>query len=356
MKPEWKTFLTDNGAEFSLDNENQVASFGNPVRENRVTVTGDTLCDLSHLGLIQVYGDDARAFLQSQTSNDIHQVGESQSQLSAYCNPKGRMLASFRVFQRSDTFYLVLPRELLEDTMKRLRMFVMMSKVTLEDADDTLVRFGFSGPTATRELEVALGAKAPVHPDRVTEHKGVTMIRAAGEIPRFELYGELDSLTELWSNLNVRAAPVGASSWRLLDILAGIPTVYRETKEALIPQMVNLEVVGGVSFKKGCYPGQEIVARMHYLGKPKRRMFRLQFDSSTAPLPGTPIFSSTDSTGQPIGSIVSSAPFPEGGYTSLAVVALKHVEQGADIYLESNTGPVAVLHPPPYEFPDNKKQ
>ena len=356
MKPEWKTFLTDNGAEFSSDNENQVKSFGNPVRENRVTVSGDTLCDLSHLGLIQVYGDDARAFLQGQTSNDVNQVNDNHSQLSAYCNPKGRMLASFRIFQRSETFYLVLPRELLEDTMKRLRMFVMMSKVTLEDADDTLVRFGFSGPTASDELESALGGKPPGNPNEVTQQGGITLIRAAGDIPRFELYGELDAMSSLWDKLNVRAAPVGASSWRLLDILAGIPTLYLATREAFIPQMVNLEVIDGVSFQKGCYPGQEIVARTHYLGKPKRRMFRLQFNSSIAPEPGAALFSSTDPTGQPIGTIVSSAPHPEGGYSALAVVTLKYAEQGADIHLESVDGPTATLHTPPYAFPANKSQ
>ncbi|MEJ2059640.1 MAG: folate-binding protein YgfZ [Gammaproteobacteria bacterium] len=344
MKPEWKTFLADAGAEFEDDH---VANFGNPEREKRVTTTGTVICDLSHHGLIAAYGDEAQAFLQGQFSNDVHQVGDTHSQLSSYCSPKGRMLALFRLFMLDGTYYLRLPRETLETTLKRLRMYVLMSKVTLEDASDALVRIGVSGPDAETELSAVVGT-LPRTVDEVVSGKTYTVIRINGPHPRFEVYGQLEAMTRLWDALNVHGAPVGASSWALLDILAGVPTVHPQTSEAFVPQMANLELIGGVSFKKGCYPGQEIVARMQYLGKNKRRMYRVHIGAETRPAPGEEIYAKDQ--GEPVGKLVDAQAHPDGGYEGLAVLLISAAETGEPLRLGTK-GPAVELGTLPYDIP-----
>lgn len=347
MKPEWKEFLINAGAE--LD-EGRVLSFGNPEREKRMTTTGGILCDLSHFGLIAAYGEDAETFLQGQLSNDLRQVDTEHSRLSAYCSPKGRMLAVMRLFRRSDTYYLRMPRELIEATLKRLHMFVLMSKVTLEDADDALVRFGFSGPQAAEELGEALG-EVPEAPDALCFVKDYSVIRVPGPHPRFEIYGELEPMKKLWDTLNVRAAPVGASAWALLDILAGIPNVFKNTVEAFVPQMANMQLVDGVSFKKGCYPGQEIVARMQYLGKLKRRMYRLNVKGEAEP--GTEVYAEDDSPGQASGKIVDAQAHPDGGTEVLAVLQIDKAES-KPLHLASLDGPPMQMRELPYAFEAKK--
>lgn len=343
MKPEWKEFLQNAGAEFE---NGRIVSFGNPEREKRVATTGNILCDLSHYGLVSAYGGDATAFLQGQFSNDLKQVDATHSQISSYCSPKGRMLVNFRIFQRETTYYMRMPREMVESFLKRLGMFVLMSKVTLEDADDALVRFGVSGPEAEAELKDALGG-VPSDIDAVASFKGITVIRIPGPYPRFELYGELEPMQQAWQRLNVRAAPVGASPWALLDILGGIPTVYSQTSDAFVPQMANMQLIGGVSFKKGCYPGQEVVARMQYLGKLKRRMYRLHIAGNEAPLPGNEVFA----TGlpEPIGRLVDAQPHPDGGIAALAILQIENAESG-EIHIGGVEGPQATLAELPYSF------
>lgn len=352
MKPDWKEILIDSGAEFAPDNELEVASFGNIERERRATLGGTIICDLSHQGLIEAYGDDVVPFLQGQLTNDVAQVSVNHSQLAALCTPKGRALATFRLLQRGETIYLTVSEDLLEDILKRLRMYILRSNVTLEDGDSTLVRFGLSGHTAEEELKKALG-DYPREVDAAMLLKNISVIRTAGPMPRFEMYGELDNMKRLWEALNVRCAPVGAECWRLLDILAGIPQVTAATKEAFVPQMINLELINGVSFKKGCYTGQEVVARMHYLGAPSRRMYRVHFDTSEAPPAGTKLFSADD---QNIGTVVTSAIHPDGGTETLSVLLVKHVDSGAPVLLGSASGIAGEVSPPPYGFPPPKEK
>ncbi len=349
MKAEWKAFLTDAGAEFNPDNDDEVASFGNPEREKRFTLTGTVLCDLSHLGLIEAHGPDAETFLQGQLTNDVTRIGADSSHLGGYCNPKGRILALFRMFRIQDTYYLMMPEQMVEPTLKRLQMFVLMSKVTLGDAGCAMVRFGLSGQEAEAELKEALG-DAPAATDQVVHVDGVTAIRVHGEIPRFILLGELEPMKALWNRLNVRGAPAGAASWRLLDIVAGAPNVYPQTREAFVPQMVNLELLEGVSFQKGCYTGQEIIARTHYLGKLKRRLYRLHLDSDELPEPGTEVFSAENQTGQPVGTIVDSAPWPDGGVEALAVVMIQYADPEKPLNVGAIDGEAASLAPPPYSL------
>jgi len=345
MKPEWKDFLIDVGAEFS---NAAVDSFGNPEQERQIAHSGEILCDLSHYGLIAAYGEDAESFLQGQFTNDISRVDATHSQLSSFCSPKGRMLANFRVFKRDETWYLCLPYELLEATLGRLRMFVMRSKVTLEDADDALVRFGFSGPEAEQQLKAVTGS-VPEVTDTVIQHNNTTIIRVAGIEPRFEIVGLLNDMTQLWQTLDVDAAPVGANIWELLNIQAGIPVIVSQTAEAFVPQMANMELINGVDFKKGCYTGQEIVARMHYLGKLKRRMYRINIDTNQQPVAGDRLFAKESKGGSGTGTIVSAQQQADGSYDALAVIQITDAENQA-LRLHDANGPEVKILELPYNL------
>jgi tRNA-modifying protein YgfZ len=345
MKTEWKAFLRDAGAEFEDD---RVAHFGNPIREQRVTLTGLVFADLDYHGVIAVHGRDAGDFLQSQLSNDISKLDEHSTQLDAYCTPKGRILGLMRVFRQGDTWYLRLPADTLAAVIQRLRMFVMRAEVTLEDVSENFLRIGVSGAAAS---DVLVSAELPAEPDQVTHNGDLTILRVPGIASRFELFARsLDTARSLWDTLNVHGAPVGDSAWRLLEIQAGLPSIFAATAELFVPQMTNLQLVNGVSFKKGCYPGQEIVARMQYLGTLKRRMYLGRIASDQIASPGDSLFPAAGNE-QAIGRIVDAQPHPDGGQSALAVLQIASAEAG-DIHLGDAAGPVFELQPLPYSFPE----
>ncbi len=345
MKPDWKNFLDANGAIFN-DTGTLVLNFGNAQYERNAAAHGSILCDLSHLGLIAAQGADTQTFLQSQLTNDARDVNATHSQLSGYCSPKGRLLALFRIFQRDEVVYLQLPQELLEATLKRLRMFVMRAKVTLEDASGGLVRIGLAGTQAEQQLSAATG-RLPQAVNEVVGVNGMTVMRVPGVNPRFEISGELPSIQALWQQLAAQAVPAGASVWSLLDILAGVPEVFTASTDEFVPQMVNLTALGGVNFKKGCYPGQEIVARMQYLGTLKRRMYLAHAAVDSPPAARTPLFEAGGDGTQSIGAIVNAQTAPDGGCYVLGVVVIAAQERAA-IHLGSIGGPVLKFQPLPY--------
>ena len=345
MKTEWKAFLADAGAEFEDD---RVAHFGNPVREQRVTLSGLVFADLEYLGVIAVHGRDAGDFLQSQFSNDISKLDENSSQLNAYCTPKGRILGLMRVFRRGDTWYLRLPADSMEAVIQRLRMFVMRADVTLEDVSESFLRIGISGQAAADSLDKA---DIPAEPDQVTHNRELTILRVPGIPSRFEVFASsLDVARSLWDTLNVQGAPVGESAWRLLEIQAGLPSIFAATAELFVPQMTKLQLDNGVSFKKGCYPGQEIVARMQYLGTLKRRMYLGKIASDQIALPGDSLFPASGSE-QAVGRIVDAQPHPDGGQSALAVLQIASANAN-DACLGAATGPAFELQPLPYSFAD----
>ncbi len=316
MKPEWKKFLIDFGAEFE---NGSLVSFGNPERERRIPPQGAILCDLSHFGLISVTGEDATTFLQGQLTNDINQVSDSLSQLSAYCTPKGRALATFFITKRQGAYYLSLSRDLLEPILKRLRMYVLRSKVAIEDASASLVHFGYAAPDGDKQLIEILG-KAPVNAYDTVQVNNLTIMRQPASIPRFKILGELGEAKKLWERLNVNSACVGRSSWEYFNVTSGVPMVTLASSEAWVPQMMNMHLINGVSFTKGCFPGQEIVARLKYLGKSKRQMYRIGIPHCVkTPTVGTLIASDTDTEA---GVILNATLNPDGYVEALAVIKI----------------------------------
>ena len=342
MNAEWKSFLEAAGGR--CDSPDGV-TFGTPRAETRAAARGDVVCALPNLSLIAATGADALAFLNSQLTNDLRLIDHAHSQLSAYCTAKGRILALLRIFRRAEGYCLVMPAALEESTLKRLRMFVMRSKVTLESKDNELACIGCSGPTIGAALE-RLAGSVPGDVDGVQANGEATILRLAGPQPRFLVTAGIARAMELWNKLVVSATPAGSGAWSWLDIMAGTPTVLPATVEEFVPQHVNLELIGGVSFKKGCYPGQEIVARMQYLGKPKQRMQRLHLAADVPVAAGDKIYA-PDLPGQSAGVDVEAQPAPEGGTDLLAVVQLTSVAAG-ELHLHRADGPRAELRPLPY--------
>lgn len=337
MNDNWQQFLLSQGA--TSDEQGAVRFADAPL------LPDCALCTLSRQGLIRVSGPDTREFLQGQFSNDVTQVTPEQSQLSSFCSPKGRMLALFRVFQRDDDLYLMLPRERLAATLKRLSMFVLRAEVTLTDASDQLAVAGIAGDCAADLLPAAPGVG-----DATASTAELTVIRVGGDRPRFLVVGEASALQGWWQQAAARATPASADCWPLLDIRAGIPSVVETTVEAFVPQMANLQLINGVSFTKGCYTGQEVVARMQYLGTLKRRMYRVHIASDACPAPGTELFSPSSESGQGAGRVVDARPSPEGGCEALVVSQISAMEEARDLRLGSADGPALSIAPLPYDF------
>lgn len=350
MREDWKAFLQDVGAEFDDQVPYRVRDYGAPQDELHLVRNGLVIADLSHNALIGVHDAEAATFLQGQFTNDIQQVSETHSQRSAWCNAKGRVLATTRILQRGESYYLQLPLELAESTIKRLRMFVLRAKVTVADESSSWIQFGLAGNHADELLANVVG-EIPGEVDACVTHPNYSIVRLAGERPRFLILCSPEHAQKLWTQLQVQARPVGAFAWRLLKIRAGVPQVRAETQEAFVPQMLNLEVLNGVSFTKGCYPGQEVVARMQYLGTLKRRMFPILFKTDSTVLPGMDLHSPGSKSAQGTGKIVDAQRNGDGEWEGLAVMETATAERG-DVFLdEAQTIPVKV-GTLPYTLPD----
>ncbi len=342
MIPAWLTFLTAQGAQTDAQG---ALHFGSVAEEGVAANRGLVLADLSHFGLIAFNGEDTLAFLQGQITNDLRDQGLHQAVFAGYCNAKGRLQANFLVLRQADDYLLLLPDSLRETLQKRLSMFILRSKTRARDASAEWVRLGLSGPGARALLTRAWG-NAPTAGLGVLQHSDGLAIGLAEE--RFDLLVRPEAAPTLWHTLCAEARPIGHTAWDALLVNAGIPTLLPATFEAFTPQMVNMEVLHGVSFNKGCYPGQEVVARTQYLGKVKRRMFLAHVDSVAAP--GTHLFSSAVPD-QGCGTIVNVAPTAAGGYDCLAVVRLDAWESG-NIHLGDRQGPLLSARPQPYTLPE----
>lgn len=344
MNPKWQEFMVERGAAVG---PGDLVRLADQSTLQGTAGSGCVLFDLSHLGLIAVRGDDAESFLQGQLTNDIRELSAAHSQLTSHCSPKGRMLAIFRVMRLNDAIYLQLPLERLADSLKRLRLFVLRAQVTLEDASDDLVRIGIAGERAPGELE-ALGLRLPALEGDMAQSDGIGVLRLPGRTPRFELIGAVGSLMATWERLAARAAPGSADAWALDDIRAGLPTVYAETVDAFVPQMTNMQLIDGLSFTKGCYIGQEVVARMQYLGKLKRRMYVAEVETDAPPRVGDELHAPASTSEQASGRILDARPLGDGRYALLAVVEIEAAQSG-EVRL-GEKGPALRLEPPPYGF------
>nr|WP_314525010.1 folate-binding protein YgfZ [uncultured Pseudomonas sp.] len=298
-------------------------------------------CTLSHEGVLAVRGVDASKFLQGQLTCNLNYLSDTQASLGARCTQKGRMQSSFRILLEGDGVLMAMASELLEPQLADLKKYAVFSKSKLTDESAAWVRFGLEHGDAALS---ALGLDLPADTDSVARHGTIIAIRVSPD--RAELWVPADQADAVKNQLGSLLAESELNQWLLGQIRAGIGQVMAGTRELFIPQMLNLQAVGGVSFKKGCYTGQEIVARMQYLGKLKRRLYRLQLSASELPEPGAPLFS--PSHGSSIGEVVIAA--QAGQNIELLAVLQAEAAEGGEIHLGSLEGPALTLLDLPYEL------
>lgn len=310
---DWQAFLGAAGAR--IDNQ-QLGDFGDLPGELRAARDATVLVPLTHLALIACTGDDAGDFLHNQLTSDVRHLADGAAQPAAWCTAKGRMLASCFLLRSGNTYTLRLAADLAPAIAKRLRIYVLRSKVKVEEsaAGAERILLGLAGAQSEAALTAA-GLPIPAADLALASFATGWVLRLAAD--RYEIGVDVAAAPAVWQSLASVARPAGSPVWRWLDIRSGWPLVTAATSEEFVPQMADFDQIGGVSFKKGCYPGQEVIARTHYLGKIKRHLFRLH--AATSLVAGEALWS-LDSPDSACGMIVDGTPSPEGGFDALAVV------------------------------------
>lgn len=286
---------------------------------------------LNNFSLLRFSGPDAIAFLQGQLTCDVQALRPDSSTYGGYCSPKGRLLATFVLWPHVEGCSMLLPAELAEPIRKRLSMYILRSKVKAEDINDQWCCIGITCADDVQQIGTP-GISLPERTHQVLVHDEFTIIRLPAE---------------RWLVVAPRAATAATaqtSTWQTLDIAAGIPWITTATQEQFVPQMVNLDRIGALSYSKGCYPGQEIVARTHYLGRLKQRMYRAHVEAMAQA--GDKLYSD-DLGDQSSGMVVNATARPQGGSTVLAVLRVDSVAQSA-YHLGAPGGPALQLDTLPY--------
>ena len=300
-------------------------------------------CELSQFGLIRFSGAEAQDFLHNQLTCDVIALKPGRSTYGAYCTPKGRVLASFLLWRAEQGFFMQLPSSLREPIQKQISKYILRSKVKAADATAEWALLGVTGKDATALAQRVAGkALHTVH--ELVQTPDSMVIRLPGD--RFEIVAAREKAPSILEMLAAEAEKVDAEHWQQQIIRAGVPVILPATQEAFVPQMVNLDLIGGVSYDKGCYPGQEIVARMHFRGTLKQRMYLASVASTEPPQPGEKFYSPAFGE-QACGTVVNAARSPDGGHDLLAVLQISAAERGA-LHWKSLDGPPLKLLALPY--------
>lgn len=324
MNSNWKNFLLAEHALFDNDDDAVFLPSGQD---------GDKrIYPVAHLAVLTVAGSDAAKFLQGQITCNINDVTDIKSSLGAMCNPKGRAIATFLLVKNADAFLMILPKELLEPVKKKLQMYVLRANVSLTDSSDRLCLIGLSYG-ASESGKTSEQSFATSRQDSITvDFQGRCLIIA-----------DADKAQAFWSEqLKLGFRPDNSAQWRYLDIVSGIPWLTAQTSEEFIPQMLNLDKLGGISFNKGCYTGQEVVARTHYLGKAKREMFVAEGKDLTPPEANSNIIDDSSGTAQTIGKVLCAASGQEG--CKMLVILQVADTPAYRLKLENNAGITVLSH------------
>ena len=311
MNPDWQEFLSRNGANI---NQRIINDFGHPHNELLAARDGTIVAPLTHLGLIGCTGNDAKSFLQNQLTSNVNELNDDAAQYSSWCSPKGRMLANFVLYRRHTDYLVLLSADLQEFIQTRLQVYILRSQVKISDCSSEHEIIGLSGPQAQAALQ---GAELPIPPAPMSSSDFANGKVIRLDEARYLIVAERNAASTLWEAISTQAHPVGTTVWQWLDIHAGIPWIVEATKEAFVPQMVHFDKIGGVSFRKGCYPGQEVIARTRHLGKVKRHLYHFHADSPFAA--GLSIYEQGTPESS-CGMVANTAPAPGGGHDGLAVI------------------------------------
>jgi folate-binding protein YgfZ len=304
--------------------QNHLQSFA-----EQATDTQPALLDLSHMGLLRVSGDGAKNLLQGQLTCDINDITLTQSRLGAHCNPQGRILSLAHLFYFQDSYYLQLPRDVIPIALAALQKYAVFYKVDLQDASDTLIQIGYRGPHAPLQ---ALTTELPTETNAVTQTQHLLINNLSSQISYYEVIGDFATITNLWTSLAKESLMNTTNISKYWRIQMGLPTIYANTSGKLLPHEINLPDLNAVSFNKGCYTGQEIIARMHYRGQSKKQMVRARVHTSTLPQPGADLFQDNHACGIIIDSCWESATVCQ----LLLVTAEKNLQATTALYLDVN--------------------
>jgi tRNA-modifying protein YgfZ len=350
MNNDWKDYLLQRGAE---QNEDGLFIFDNSFSDTELSEGSDILCDLSHFSTVVVAGNDAAEVMQGQFTNDVKKVDEEHSQISAFCNNKGRMLANFRLFQSQQNYFLSIRNDLVESSIEHLQKYVLRAQVAIQDVSEQLIHIGISGNNAEKLLSDFI-EKLNTAIDCVSYNDDYIAIRVAGITPRYEIFCSLEHAKTLWENLKENTRTANSSYWDYLNIRYGLPFIDSNTREEFVPQMANMDLINGLSFEKGCYTGQEIVARTHYLGKQKRRTYRIKIISDNAPEAGDQLATDSSTENQYTGTLVCVYQTAKDEYEALAVIQITAAES-EKLKLKNADAEIIMLELP-YSLEEKNKQ
>ncbi|MAX31742.1 MAG: aminomethyltransferase [Halomonadaceae bacterium] len=289
----------------------------------RQALDGTVVTPLVHLGILEVAGADAERFLQGQTSAQMSLADGDFSPLTCFCGTKGRMLANAQVLRvAEDCYWLLMQRSLLEPLKAHLEKFAVFYKANMQVRDD-LAPVGLTGHDAPALLEARLDIEPP-HIWHQRQHDDRLVVRHPGPRPRLIILMPIADLEESWQTLTQQATPVGNEVWCLQDIQAGLGWLSASQQDSYLPQMINWEALGGISFKKGCYTGQEVVARAHFRGQVKKRLVRLTLEGSVLPAVGSELL---DAEGKRQGEVFAAERDAYDQVELLAVMTTKEVAE-----------------------------
>ena len=297
------------------------------------------ICHLDNLSVVEVRGNDTTQFLHGQFINDVENLVKNQIQLNGYCDPKGRLIALFYLIRFADHYLMVIENSIQDNVIKRLKMFVLMADVEFSVASKACYGFIQQGDLIPESLDID-GNSVLVAKDRI-------IASLSTDAPRHLIIQNKKQSTDLFENCLV----CDNSVWQLFDIKSGTPSLVEKTQGCFVPQMMNLDLINGLSFSKGCYPGQEVVARMHHLGKLKRRMTRLSIHCEEKPLPGDGIYSTDSTNNESVGKIVSTVTVANEEHEALAVMLIKHCDD-SDLYLDDGNDTKISFLKLPYSVPE----
>lgn len=355
LSPSWIEFLNSQNAQ--LDEIGQVKTFGAPEIEHYLIKHGPVVTSQNHQALLKVSGSEAFDFLQGQLTADLKDVTETHAQFSAYCDPQGNVLALFLVFKYKQDYFLSFDFSLAETIQKRLQMFIMRSDVTLTDMRQEIVHIGFAGEFGDLDVQRRLDTKIKEvfecgYVDNA-EMADVLMVKVPGPYHRYEIFGPAEQIIQAWQEIRINSDVTNAEDWKLLNIAAAVPTVNIKTTGKFTAQFLNLDKFDAINFKKGCFPGQEIIARIHYRGKITKRMLRLRTDS-VVELESGEEFSIIDEAGKShkLITIACGKDILQGSILN-AVATLRSLD-AAQGDLKTENGEVVSIEPLPYKITEEK--
>lgn len=335
MSIEQQSFLTAIGA--SLDDDGH-SHFGND--DTAKSLSDNFITLIPYYGLLAINGPETAKFLQGQTTCDLDKVSNTQSGTGAYCSPKGRMASSFHIGRLDEEHYLLrMRRDIVDSTRDTLAKYIVFSKAEQENASEHYQLFGLAGEQARAAIENTFG-QVPSGKWATINSDQQVVIQLDDEGLVFECWVPNQLAESCWQSLSERLKPVGSQQWSLLSIQRGEAEVCAATVDRFIPQMLNYQFTGAVSFTKGCYTGQEVVARMEYRGKLKRRMYRARLESSTIQ-PGDAIY--TEGNEQSSGNVVNVGTLDKNSREILVVLTNKDVTENRLLQPEHNSAALELL-------------